>query len=194
VPSLYLRGLFALKIARAADSAETCEQGLREAVAHFRKLAVKAKPGRIEYPHALRDLARLRKDRPDPRRAEEVGALLDEARAYTATRPRVAGYRRAFAHTDAGHWRLLREDETVPAEWFAVAADHWRTHDQPDTRQFLAEAVALQSHALRTQGRAKEADDAEIEAEAVMARVTDKNSVQLHRARELLAGRVPAWD
>ncbi|OWK39117.1 serine/threonine-protein kinase [Fimbriiglobus ruber] len=196
LPNRFLRACFTLRLSRAMARSNKpigqIEAETRKAVSLFRELAAKNSGGRTEHPHALQFLARILAQNDPKRNREEIGKLLEEALTYSRAHSQISAYRRAFALSDAGHWRLLQGDFKTSADLFAEAAELWR-HEPKNTNHFLAETLALRSFALLKQGRADEAGAARREVEAFLKQNPSDDHINTSNARELLVGRVPPW-
>ncbi|MFY7951395.1 MAG: hypothetical protein ACOVT5_02700, partial [Armatimonadaceae bacterium] len=193
VPSTYLRAKYTFEIARAATDRAVEVRELRAAIALFRTLAPKASQGRADYPYALQRLARRLTAGDDVKSTDEVGELLEEGRAYCEWNERVPAYRRAFAFSDSGHWRLQHGDAGGAVESLTAAVTLWRADPRPVARKFLAESLALLAFAVRGQGDGRRADTLAGEAQKLFDAERDKSDESLIRTRELLGGRLPAW-
>jgi serine/threonine protein kinase/tetratricopeptide (TPR) repeat protein len=169
------------------------EAVLREAAALYRAGPAVNRPS-ADLPHTLQMLAWAVHRQKDPAKHAEVGQLLEESLAYCrAHAAKVLHYRQAFAHMDAGHWRLLAGDAETAAPLFAEALTIWRKKNDPVDFCYQAETLALRYAALRQQGKADEAEAARREAEAVLRRTNREVPSVRGRVGELLAGRIPSW-
>jgi tetratricopeptide (TPR) repeat protein len=191
---LWMRTLNRMDLARTLTrmgrDAEA-EPHLLQVIAQFRRAPPKIFPG--YEPHALQLLAWIAERSKDPAKQAKVEGLLDQALAAARANPDTPPGRLGLALRDVAIYRLSRKSDAVTsAPLFAEAAGLFsKSEGATDLR--VAEALAYQSLALRTQGKTQEADALHKQAEAIEQRHAWELSRVAVDVRQLLQGKIPKW-
>jgi hypothetical protein len=176
-----------MRLGRGAEA----EPHLLQVVAQLRKEPPKIFPG--YEPHALQLLAWIAERSRDPEKQARVEDLLEQALAAARANPDTPPGRTGLALRDVAIYRLSRKKDAVTsAPLFAEAAVLFaRSEGATDLR--VAEALAYQSVALRTQGKTLAAEALRQQAESIERRhARDQNRIA-QNVRQLLKGTIPTW-
>ncbi|HKA07885.1 MAG TPA: serine/threonine-protein kinase [Gemmataceae bacterium] len=144
-------------------------------------------------PQALQMLAWIAQKSGDPQKQARVEPLLDEALKAARENPDTPAGRLGLAIRDVAIYQLSRkEDAATSTPMFAETVEHFTKAEGADDLR-VAEALAYQALALRTQGKTKEADELRKQAESIERRHAKDQSQLAGEVRQLLKGEIPPW-